>query len=759
MKSIKSKILLSMLTVIALSLLVTGLSAIALGYQGWNKTLERSMTEASKVAAERVSTEIVRYKQLITEAASHPILSGTLMGSAEAAQEANSQLANQDGVLSTDRGYSIDEIRDQLRRIEKEIGFNLVDRATVNGYSLERYTYVLYNEFFSACQETLKPYVGPPHVDKETGRMSVVIAAPIIHNDAFNGVIYGEMGADFLSQIVEEASIGEGSSAFMLDAKGKVIAHIDQTKVVNNENVLQVEDEASSSAVNLPVYQAMTEGGSGFTQYSLEGTDDSYIAYAPIPNTDGWSLGIYLPTEQYNKQIRSNIFAVLGVMAASLLVAAVLSMQVARGIANPIASMARRLEQLTMGDLTTPVEKVKAKDETAVLAEATQDTIDSLNEMIGDVTHNLDQLSKGNLNIRPQVQYKGDFEPIEQSLTEIAVALNQVLEEINRSAEQVSSGAEQVSGGAQALSQGSTEQASSIQQLSASLAEVSHEVQESASNAAKAKGISEQTSALVEQSNRYMEQMLEAMDEISSSATIIGQIIKTIDDIAFQTNILALNAAVEAARAGSAGRGFAVVADEVRNLAEKSAQAAQNTNMYIQQSIEAVENGAGIADETAQSLQSIVEITRQVTELIAEISRASGDQAISIGQVNQGVDQISAVVQTNSATAEQSAASSEELSSQAHLLKSLVGRFTFREEDEQPEQLEEPEQQPAPALEWEEVPEEEQEEEQEQEQPSPDPALDPALDPAPEQDPKPEPTSNPSGKKRSRKKSGSAPQA
>jgi methyl-accepting chemotaxis protein len=247
-----------------------------------------------------------------------------------------------------------------------------------------------------------------------------------------------------------------------------------------------------------------------------------------------------------------------------------------------------------------------------------------------------------------------------------------IISELTIMAEQLSSSADQIASGAQTMSQSSTEQASSIEELSASINEMANQIRSNADNSNKASELSNQSSDSVTRSNVQMQNLMLAMNDISSKSNEIGKIIKTIDDIAFQTNILALNAAVEAARAGAAGKGFAVVADEVRNLAAKSAEAANNTTTLIESSIAAINNGATIAENTSKELLMVVDGAKSTDQLIKEITVSSNNQATAIEQIRIGIEQISAVVQTNSATSEESAAASEELASQATQLKNLV---------------------------------------------------------------------------------------
>ena len=347
---------------------------------------------------------------------------------------------------------------------------------------------------------------------------------------------------------------------------------------------------------------------------------------------------------------------------------------------KPLKKISEAGKEVAKGNFNVEIHYPQ-QDEIGELSHSISEVIGRSKKIVFDLRDRLNAMAGGNFTENLESEdYVGDYAPLLESLKHIQENMNKTLQAVHASSVQVLSSAEQVNTGAQSLSQGATEQASSIEELSANMQDISHSIQASTKTAGEAYKLQGEAGIAVLQSNEKMEEMRKAMDDITAKSNEISNIIKTIDDIAFQTNILSLNAAIEAARAGAAGKGFAVVADEVGNLAQKSAKAAQNTGLLIEETIEAVEKGAKITEETAESLSSVSKSTEEVNTLIEKISFASNKDLEGITSLNQGLQQISSVVQANSATAEQSAAASEELTGQANKMNELVERFQLREE-------------------------------------------------------------------------------
>lgn len=362
------------------------------------------------------------------------------------------------------------------------------------------------------------------------------------------------------------------------------------------------------------------------------------------------------------------------IILCSILISVLVAFLITLRITKPVKEIASASNEMAEGNLGTVLE-YRSHDELGQLADSMRHMMEQISYYMGDISAVMSQLAAGDLNVKDRPDYKGDFLPVQKAIRNLVASLNDVLSGIAQSSNQVSSGADQVAAGAQALSQGATEQASSIEELAATINEISGNVEKNAEHARSASLQSRETASELNTGQQQMDKLTAAMAEIRTASAKISNIVKTIEDIAFQTNILALNAAVEAARAGNAGKGFAVVADEVRSLANKSQEASKNTTVLIESTVRAVQAGTSVADETAVSLEKAVVLSEKSAQLVQEISQASKEQAKALVQVSQGIDQISSVVQTNSATAEESAAASQEMSGQSLILKELVGRF------------------------------------------------------------------------------------
>lgn len=509
------------------------------------------------------------------------------------------------------------------------------------------------SDYYAATKQTLKPHITEPYSYKLSNMQTVwliTISNPILDG---SGKFIGVANTDILTDTLNSLSYNKGG-----------YASSDNYILTGNSNYVSDAVDKKKSGTK---FSGKADGG--VIQISqplqIEGINEKWTSTFLVQKSEAFQ-GVYFIV------FLIIIAGVIGIILLGILITAML-----RKALSPVKDIVALSENMGAGNLHSEI-SVRSKDELGELAEISKKTAARLSDYVTEISDVLGQMSNGDFTAAIVRDYVGDFAPIQSALREIMDALNSIFMEIGTAADQVASGSEQVSNAAQALAQGATEQASSIEELSATITEVSNQVKENAEHAFAANTSVNQVRAEIETSNQYMSEMVSAMTQISASSLEIGKIIKTIEDIAFQTNILALNAAVEAARAGEAGKGFAVVADEVRNLAGKSAEAAKNTTTLIENSMKQVENGTKIAGETSESLLRVVESMKTVSERVEHISQASNQQSDAIGQVMLGAEQISGVVQTNSATAEESAAASEELSGQAQTMKELLQMLKLR---------------------------------------------------------------------------------
>ena len=366
------------------------------------------------------------------------------------------------------------------------------------------------------------------------------------------------------------------------------------------------------------------------------------------------------------------MLSVLG--TASVLISILFGIYITRSITRPIKELETAARQMEQGHLKVDV-TYRSKDELGSLSNSMRQMSEKISYYMDEISRAMQQLADGNLDIPGCDGFQGDFLPVQEALFIVIDSLNETMAEINTFSDQVASGSDQVAGGAQVLSQGVIAQAGSVEELASTMSEISRQVNENAETSQAVKTAAGEMGTNILACNQQMQEMKAAMGEINSCSTQIRKIIKTINDIASQTNILALNAAVEAARVGAESKGFSVVAQEVRNLAGKSSAASKSTEALIEQTLDAVAHGTKLAEETAASLMNIVGGTDDMVSKINQIAEATQKQAEATEMVSIGIGQISDIVQTNSATAEESAAASEELYGESQLLKSKISRF------------------------------------------------------------------------------------
>lgn len=512
--------------------------------------------------------------------------------------------------------------------------------------------------------------LGDVYFDEDS--QSYVVGASGVLKDgggAVRGVAAADVYLDSISDIVSNIQIEDTGGIFLVDTRtDTIIGHRDPSVVgiklgEADGMYAYAEEQIKAGKTGIGIYE------------------DTYIEIANIEGSS-WTVVAYVSrqevlSELYDLTRTMTAVSIIAILVLTLLVV----IQVRRIIGRPVKELSQVATRIAEGELDQNI-RYKSRDELGILADDFNHVTIRLRDYIkyiNEISDTLREIAKGNLAFELKSEYNGEFAKIRESLEEIGVELNIAMGQLRSSSRDVAAGAAQVSNSAVSLSQGSTEQAAEVEALAGHIGKVSDSVQKIAQGAEKASGISQEVREGLLDSNAKMENMTEVMQKISEKSNAIHKIVKTIDDIAFQTNILALNAAVEAARAGEAGKGFAVVAEEVRTLAGKSADAAQETTELLGETISSMEEGVSAADDTAKSMLAAAGLAEEMDSLISGIADYTKQQAATAEEISHGIDQIAIVVQGNVNTAESSAAASEELSGQAAALKELVSRFRLKE--------------------------------------------------------------------------------
>lgn len=501
--------------------------------------------------------------------------------------------------------------------------------------------------------------------------LGITMGMPVKEEGETAYYVVGVYKYDALNDVLSSINLGKHGMAYMVNREGIVTGHPDQSEVTAGSTLLQL------SGGNEEAIKSVTTGETGATEFVIDG-QTMLVAFSPIRGTQ-WALVIQVPKSDYNSLINRAMEVAWGCTLVMLLLSMVFILRLARSISKPVKNVTSRMISLSDGDLHTEVTNIRSGDELEVMTRTLADTLASVNRYISDIRQVLSGVADGNLQIEPQVEYKGDFTLIQNSLGTILQSMNETILGFQSAATRLASMAEELSGQSGQLHQASLEQNQATEALVNEVTHVKEQLAGVTKRSDQTRAMTGEITRKVQEANTQMEALSNAMHDISSNAEEITSIAKAIDDIAFQTSILALNASVEAAHAGSAGKGFAVVAEEVKDLAGKSAQAAQSAVEIVANTRAVIQTGVELNDSTAESLKAIYGVSTEISEISDQLVAAVEGQESALISMEERIETISSIADRNLQNAGGTSQSSGLLAREAEELQAQVGKFALKE--------------------------------------------------------------------------------
>lgn len=512
-----------------------------------------------------------------------------------------------------------------------------------------------------------------PYIDTATGIMIITVASPIYENGSFAGVFACDITLDSVMQLVGEMKITGNGYPVLIDSDGNFMIHGNEAYNPTVADGAAVITACADAEGDYAEVLGLIDNTIHLDVHKDWDGSSKYFAFTKLSAAE-WSIGYVMPKSDINGALTGLAVTYIILFVVFFVAGNLVVIRVTRSQLKPLKSISRVAERIAGGELSATFD-YDSGDEIGQLCSNFGLCTDTTRRYISDISDKLDHLAHGDFTVEITENYIGDYMPIKESMTNIISSMRKTLNEIETASVQVKHGATEMAQNSYELAHGVSNQTDTIRKLSDDMAGIIERVRETDLSTSEARELAGNAKNKIEESSREMDKLLKAMHDISEFSAETAKIVKTIDDIAFQTNILALNASVEAARAGAAGKGFTVVADEVRMLASKSAEAANRTSALIQQTVDAISEGVELADATAKVLSEAVCDTVSVDENIIRIAETTRRESEYMDDVFGNINTISGLVGKTSDAAQSGAASSQELSGQAAILSNLISEF------------------------------------------------------------------------------------